>query len=235
MCLCCAVLSRSVVSDFLWPGGLLPPQAPLSMGFSRQQSWSGLPSPPPKDPPNPGIEPMFPTLQTDSWPSEPPGKPIHVSILCQNLFPFRLLHGKEQSSLCYIVDPSWLSILRQWHPIPVLLSGKSHGWRSLVGCSLWVGHNWATSLSLFTFMHWRRKWQPTPVFLPGESQDRGACWAAVYGVAQSRTWLKRLSSSSSSSVNLSIPKFLMIPSPTLPLLATTVSFSKSMSLFLFCK
>ena len=35
-----------------------------------------------------------------------------------------------------------------------------------------VGHDWATSLSLFTFMHWRRTWQPTPVFLPGESQGR---------------------------------------------------------------
>ena len=47
-----------------------------------------------------------------------------------------------------------LSNLRQWHPTPVLLPGKSHGWRSLVGCSpwgRWVGHNWATSLSLFTF------------------------------------------------------------------------------------
>ena len=44
-------------------------------------------------------------------------------------------------------------------------------------------------------MHWRRKWQPTPVFLPGESQGRGAWWAAIYGVVQSRTWLKRLSSS----------------------------------------
>ena len=40
--------------------------------------------------------------------------------------------------------------------------------------SLRVGHNWATSLSLFTFMHWRRKWQPTPVFLPGESQGQGS-------------------------------------------------------------
>ena len=39
--------------------------------------------------------------------------------------------------------------------------------------SLRVGHDCATSLSLFTFMHWRRKWQPTPVFLPGESQRRG--------------------------------------------------------------
>ena len=37
-----------------------------------------------------------------------------------------------------------------------------------------VGHGWATSLSLFTFMHWRRQWQPTPVFLPGESQGRGS-------------------------------------------------------------
>ena len=40
--------------------------------------------------------------------------------------------------------------------------------------SLRVGYDWATSLSLFTFMHWRRKWQPTPVFLPGESQGRGS-------------------------------------------------------------
>ena len=40
--------------------------------------------------------------------------------------------------------------------------------------SLRVGHDWATSLSLFSFMHWRRKWQPTPVFLPGESQGRGS-------------------------------------------------------------
>ena len=44
-----------------------------------------------------------------------------------------------------------------------------------------VGHDWATSLSLFPFMHWRRKWQPTPVFLPWESQGRGSLVAAVYG------------------------------------------------------
>ena len=42
--------------------------------------------------------------------------------------------------------------------------------------SLRVGHDWSTSLSLFTFMHWRRKWQPTPVFLPGESQGQ---WSLV--------------------------------------------------------
>ena len=66
--------------------------------------------------------------------------------------------------------------------------------------SLRVGQDWATSLSVFTFMHWRRKWQPTPVFLPGESQGWGTWWAAVYGVAQSQTRLKSLSSSSSSTV-----------------------------------
>ena len=40
--------------------------------------------------------------------------------------------------------------------------------------SLGVRHDWVTSLSLFTFMHWRRKWQPTPAFLPGESQGRAS-------------------------------------------------------------
>ena len=50
-------------------------QAPLSVGFSRQEYWSWLSCPPPGDLPNPGIEPRSPALQTDSWPSEPPGKP----------------------------------------------------------------------------------------------------------------------------------------------------------------
>ena len=81
---------------------------------------------------------------------------------------------------------------RQWHPTPVLLPGKSPGWRNLVGCSPWdrgrVGHDWATSLSLFTFMHWRRKWQPTPVFLPGESQGRGSLVGCrLWGCTESNT------------------------------------------------
>ena len=77
-----------------------------------------------------------------------------------------------------------------------------------------VGHDWATSLSFFTFMHWRRKWQPTPVFLPGESQGCRSLVGAVYRVAQIRTRLKRLSSSSSSSSNLLLLCFLsLIASP----------------------
>ena len=50
-------------------------QAPPSMAFSRQEYWSGLPFPSPEDLPDPGIEPRSPTLQADTLPSEPPGKP----------------------------------------------------------------------------------------------------------------------------------------------------------------
>ena len=54
--------------------------------------------------------------------------------------------------------------------------------------SLRVGHDWATSLSLFTFMHWRRKWQPTPVFLPGESQGWGSLVGChLWGHTESET------------------------------------------------
>ena len=66
---------------------------------------------------------------------------------------------------------------RQWQPAPVPWPGESHGQKSLVGCSPGVAKSqtrphWVTSLSLFTFMHWRRTWQPTPVFLPAESQGQ---------------------------------------------------------------
>ena len=53
-------------------------QAPLSMGFSRQEYWSGLPWPPPKDLPDPGIKSASPVLQADSLPTEPPGKPDYT-------------------------------------------------------------------------------------------------------------------------------------------------------------
>ena len=65
-------------------------------------------------------------------------------------------------------------------PHSSVLPGKSHGWRSLVGCSPWGRWGSTTTerlhfhFSFFTFMRWRRKWQPTPVFLPGESQGQGS-------------------------------------------------------------
>ena len=66
--------------------------------------------------------------------------------------------------------------------------------------SLRVGHYWATSLSLFTFLPWRRKWNPLQCSCLENPRDREAWWAAIYGVAQSWTRLKWLSSSSSSRV-----------------------------------
>ena len=65
----CAVLSHSVVSDSFDPRDCSR-QAPPSMGFSRQEYWSGLPFPPPEDLPDPRIKPVYPVspaLQTDSW------------------------------------------------------------------------------------------------------------------------------------------------------------------------
>ena len=86
------VLSRSLVSDFLQPHGL-GCQAPRSMGFSRQEYWSGLPCPPPEDLPNPGIKLRSPASQADSFLSEPPGKPYNSksevkvkSLSCVRLF-----------------------------------------------------------------------------------------------------------------------------------------------------
>ena len=74
-----------------------------------------------------------------------------------------------------------------------------------------VGHNWVTSLSLFTFLHWRRKWQPTAVFLPGESQGWGSLVAAVYGVTQSQIRLKWLSSSTTIIGSIFVCSFLIFP------------------------
>ena len=65
-----------------------------------------------------------------------------------------------------------------------------------------IGHDWVTSLSLFTFMLWRRTLQCSCLENP---RDGGAQWAAVYGVSQSQTRLKRLSSSSSSNMMMNDP------------------------------
>ena len=71
-------LSRVQLFAALWTAAR---QAPLSMGFSRQEYWSGVPVPSPGDPPNPGIEPVSPALQVDSLLSELPGMIIeHVLI-----------------------------------------------------------------------------------------------------------------------------------------------------------
>ena len=76
-------------------------------------------------------------------------------------------------------------------------TGEPGGLQSME--SLRVGHDWATSLSLFTFMHWRGNGNPLQCSCLENLRDGGAWWGAIYGVAHCRTRLKRLSSSSSSS------------------------------------
>ena len=109
-----------------------------------------------------------------------------------------IVHGRTQTSLAV----QWLRLCSQ---------GREHRFDSWSGKIPWmeepcrlqsmeslrVGYDWVTSLSLFTFLHWRSKWQPTPVFLPGESQGRGSLVGCRLWVSQRRTRLKRLSSSSS--------------------------------------
>ena len=70
---CSWVLSLVELLVILWT---VAHQAPLSMGFSRQENWSGLPCPPPWDLLDPRIEPASLALQEDSSPTEPPGKPV---------------------------------------------------------------------------------------------------------------------------------------------------------------
>ena len=90
---------------------------------------------------------------------------------------------------------------RRWHPTPVLLPGKSHGRRSLVGCSPWGRQESDTTEQLpFHFSlscTEEGNGNPLQCSCLENPRDGGAQWAAVYGVAQSRTRLKRLSSSSS--------------------------------------
>ena len=95
---------------------------------------------------------------------------------------------------------------RQWPPTPVLLPGKSHGQRSLVGCSPW-GHEESDTTGRLHFDFSRScigegNGNPLQCFCLENPRGGGAWWAAVCGVAQSRTWLKWLSSSSSSSVHI---------------------------------
>ena len=74
------MLTHLVMSDSFATIWTVARQAPPSMGFSRQEYWSGVPFPSPGDLPDPGIKPRCPALQADSLPFEPPGKPsTHVN------------------------------------------------------------------------------------------------------------------------------------------------------------
>ena len=103
---------------------------------------------------------------------------------------YKMING-HYNAICFIIRR------RQWHPSPVLLPGKSHGWRSLVGCSPWGRQESDTTERLhFHFSlscTGEGHGNPLQCSCLENLRDRGAWWAAVYGVAQSRTRLKWLS------------------------------------------
>ena len=154
-------------------------QAPPSLGFSRQEYWSGLPFPSPMH--ESEKSKWSRSIMSDSsqphglqptrllWAWDFPGKSTGVGFHC---FPVYLpwtdgtrCHDLSFLNIAMAPHSSTLAWKIPWMEEPGRL--QSMGSRR-------VGHDWATSLSLFTFMHWRRKWQPTPVFLPGESQGWGS-------------------------------------------------------------
>ena len=106
---------------------------------------------------------------------------------------------------------------RQWHPTPVLLPGKSHGWRSLVGCSPWGREESDTTEQLHFHFSLscieEGNGNPLQCSCLENPRDGGAWWAAVYGLAQSRTRLKQLSSSNMTNLD-SILKSRDITLPT---------------------
>ena len=100
--------------------------------------------------------------------------------------------------MAFLINNCWRG---KWQPTPVLLPGKSHWQRSLVGYSPW-GHEESDTTERLHFQFSlscvrEENGNPLQCSCLENPGDRGAWWAAVCGVAQSRTWLKRLSSNSS--------------------------------------
>ena len=111
---------------------------PLSMGFPRQEYWSGLPFPSPRDLPNPEIEPPSQTpvslIEARRLPSEPPGKLKLLNIYSSSCLVDGLSWEPQTPAPSAITSEPWR---RKWQPTPVFLPGESHGQRSLVGYSSW--------------------------------------------------------------------------------------------------
>ena len=116
---------------------------------------------------------------------------------CNKMVVFIYLINRQTS--CNLPGPMVGQWRRQWHPTPVLLPGKSHGQRNLVGCSSWG--RWESDRTERLHFHFslscvgEGNGTPLQCSCLENPRDGGTLWAAVYGVAQSRTRLKRLSSS----------------------------------------
>ena len=127
----------------------------LCTKFSRQEYWGGSPFPTPRDPPDP-VSLALAGRFFYYWVTWEAHIYMHVCISCMYYMPSEKAMAPRSSTLAWKIP---------WTEEPGRLQS--------VG-SLRVRHDRATSVSLFTFLLWRRKWQPTPVFLPGESQGWGS-------------------------------------------------------------
>ena len=92
------MLSYSVQSDSLATPWTVAHQAPLSMGFSKKEYWSGLPFPPPEDLPNPGIKPMSPALAGGFFTTEPLGKHSNKYVSINNYFKYKWTKFSNQKA-----------------------------------------------------------------------------------------------------------------------------------------
>ena len=124
------VLSCSVLSNSLWPRGLQPTRLLCPWRFSRQEYWSGLSCPSAGDLPNPRIKPRSPTLQADSLPTEPPGKPAAAKSLQSCL------------TLCNPIDGS-----PPGSPVPGILQARTLEWVAISFSNAWKWKSKVKSLS----------------------------------------------------------------------------------------
>ena len=162
-CICCFLLfSCSVVSNSFATPWTIDHQAPLSVGFSRHEYWSGLPFPSPGDLPNPGIEPGSPRLQAEPLPSEPSVKPLKPKIICLFLYLFTVVWA-SQVALVVKNPPAKAEDLRDVVSSPK--SGRSPG----------EGNG-----------------NPLQYSCLGNPLNRGAWQATVHGVAKESRHTERL-------------------------------------------
>ena len=136
------------------------------MGFSRKEYWNGLPCPPVGDLPDSGFEPTFmsPALAGEFFTPSTTWEAAYIKYI----YVYKAM-APHSSTLAWKIP---------WMEEPGRL-------QSMV--LLRVRHDRVTSLSLLTFMHWRRKCNPLQRSCLENPRDGGAWWAAVYGVSQSRT------------------------------------------------